>query len=150
MTRCPWCARDGRRGCPAHVDRWKTWAWFAAAVCFLLVASWIVWLAMQAASPTTAAGSVTVTAAVSPVDVFDRAERHPSRGIPRVIVPTSAPTTSTTRPTPAGADLGVFETTCYGPPDFPAGQHTSSGQPVGPGSIAADPAMIPRGTRLPR
>lgn len=87
--------------------------------------------------------SVTVAAiAPSPVDVFDRAERHPSRGIPRELVPTS--TTSTTR----AADLGTFETTCYGPPDFPAGQHTSSGQPVGPGSIAADPAVIPRGTRL--
>lgn len=62
---------------------------------------------------------------------------------------TTAPptTTTTTRPSPT-TELGTFRVTCYGPPLFPAGQTTASGDPVGPGSIAVDPAVIPLGTVL--
>lgn len=42
----------------------------------------------------------------------------------------------------------IMQSTAYGPPDFPAGQHTATGAPVGPGSIAVDPSVIPLGTRL--
>ncbi len=41
-----------------------------------------------------------------------------------------------------------MEATAYGPPLFPRGQTTRSGEPVGPGSIAVDPSVIPLGTRL--
>lgn len=76
---------------------------------------------------------------------------------PLVTIPTtttsSTTTTTTTRPparttVPNRTDLGVFKITCYGPPHFPAGQTTASGAPVGPGSFAVDPAVIPLGTRL--
>lgn len=92
---------------------------------------------------------------------------HATRGIPRSLPPTS--TTSTTRrpasttttaglranagPSalpPAGGRryLGRFRVTCYGPPRFYAGKGTASGEPVGWGSIAASPAVVPRGTSL--
>lgn len=38
--------------------------------------------------------------------------------------------------------------TAYGPPDFPAGQRTASGRPVGSGCIAVDTRIIPLGTKL--
>lgn len=80
----------------------------------------------------------------------------------------STSTTSTTRPAPptsgfapsneeakevhphvAGELIGRFTVTCYGPGDgFPAGQHTATGDPVGPGSVAVDPRIIPLGTEL--
>lgn len=42
----------------------------------------------------------------------------------------------------------TMEATAYGPPLFPEGQTTKRGDPVGPGSIAVDPSVIPLGTRL--
>lgn len=84
----------------------------------------------------------------------------PAEG-PLFVAPPTTTTTSTTSTTVGRAhpvtaparslgaqDLGVFKVTCYGPPLFPAGQTTASGDPVGPGSIAVDPRVIPMGTRL--
>lgn len=50
-----------------------------------------------------------------------------------------------TAPTPTSWTVRV---TCYGPPQFPAGKHTATGRPVGPGSLAVDPRLIPLGTEL--
>lgn len=63
--------------------------------------------------------------------------------------PASVPRGETTSTTAGDvAELGTFRVTCYGPPLFPAGQTTASGAPVGPGSIAVDPAVIRLGTGL--
>lgn len=44
--------------------------------------------------------------------------------------------------------VGLVRVTCYGPPQFPAGQHTATGRPVGPGSLAVDPRLIPLGSTV--
>lgn len=88
------------------------------------------------------------------------AARQPSPAETRLFMaPPSTTTTSRTSTTvasrhvhrvtsPAIGDLGVFRVTCYGPPVFPAGQTTATGAPVGPGSFAVDPRVIPLGTHL--
>lgn len=98
---------------------------------------------------------------IPPVELDQRPElTRAARGIPRSLPPSTTsttarrPTTSTTsRPAPAAPAagrryLGRFRVTCYGPPQFYAGKRTASGAPVGPGSIAASPAVVPRGTSL--
>lgn len=80
---------------------------------------------------TTSSSSTTTTAVPVPPPSTRVAEpEHSSRGGGR------------------GEDLGTFRVTCYGPPLFPAGQKTATGAPVGPGSIAVDPAVIRLGTKL--
>lgn len=99
------------------------------------------------------------------------AQLMPSIGATRVgsFIPAPAPTTSTSTTTSSvppptspphtsppqragrgrtapGTLLGTFRVTCYGPPQFPPGDTTASGRPVGPSSIAVDPAVIPLGT----
>lgn len=73
----------------------------------------------------------------------------PSRGIPRERAKPSREIAGTTENGYGGREhLGRFRVTCYGPPAFPAGARTATGDPVGAGSIAVDPRVIPLGTRL--
>lgn len=67
---------------------------------------------------------------------------------PASVSPRGETTSGGSAGTAVTGDLGVFKVTCYGPPRFPAGQTTASGDPVGPGSIAVDPSVIPMGTVL--
>lgn len=100
---------------------------------------------------------------IPPLELDQRPElARTSRGIPRSLPPsttstTRRPTSTTTSRPPAPAPavrtsgrryLGRFRVTCYGPPQFYAGKRTASGAPVGPGSIAASPAVVPRGTSI--
>lgn len=120
----------------------------------VLLALLVVWLAPCDSEPERSSVGYRVTAAgaASPVE----AELIPPISLERTT--TTSTTTTTVPPTTStssavanaapGRDLGVFRVTCYGPPMFPAGQTTASGDPVGPGSIAVDPSVIPLGTRL--
>lgn len=68
-----------------------------------------------------------------------------------VVAKAAHPPTSSSPATGYGygpAELGRFTVTCYGPPQFPAGKHTATGAPVGPGSVAVDRRVIALGTRL--
>lgn len=69
--------------------------------------------------------------------------------LPPLVLEQPATTSTSSAPSSHGRRLlGTFKVTCYGPPMFPAGQTTYSGQPVGPGSIAVDRQVIPLGTVL--
>jgi 3D (Asp-Asp-Asp) domain-containing protein len=60
-----------------------------------------------------------------------------------------SPSTTNAAPSIGGLRyLGEFRVTCYGPPVHPAGAVTKSGAPVGPGSMAVDPSVVPLGTFL--
>lgn len=73
--------------------------------------------------------------------------------------PASSSTTSTTRRPSSDIRPKAFSpnvtprtfpvrVTCYGPPQFPAGQHTATRRPVGDGSLAVDPRLIPLGSTV--
>jgi 3D (Asp-Asp-Asp) domain-containing protein len=158
----------------AYRVRWSL-TWAAIGVLALLLAWLIGTLAHQAARNPPTTTSTTLEAAA---ELEERIPPlHASRGVARSTIleaPTSpASSSSTTRPPPAtsttvavpvakpeaphvagygygpsSSSLGRFRVTCYGPPQFPAGQRTATGRPVGPGSLAVDPRVIPLGTRV--
>jgi 3D (Asp-Asp-Asp) domain-containing protein len=157
-----------RRPPPTHKDdvayraRWSL-TWAALAALALLLAWLIGTLAHHAArNPPTTTSTTQAAAAVAEVE--ERIVLHPSRGDARSAIvdppPTSPASSSSTTPPPATSTtvaipvalcsrpLGRFRVTCYGPPQFPAGQRTATGRPVGPGSLAVDPRVIPLGTRV--
>jgi 3D (Asp-Asp-Asp) domain-containing protein len=159
----------------AYRARWSL-TWAALAALALLLAWLIGTLAHHAArNPPTTTSTTQAAAAVAEVE--ERIVLHPSRGDARSAIvdppPTSPASSSSTTPPPAtsttvaipvakpeaphvasygygpsSSSLGRFRVTCYGPPQFPAGQHTATGRPVGPGSLAVDPRVIPLGTRV--
>lgn len=128
--------------------------WAALLVLFAAVAAgFLAGSAWGAESGPSSAGNPVVTTSTSSSTTTSTS----STTTTSTTTTTVAPTTSTTAagtvnrvagPSSGGRLLGSFRVTCYGNPLFPAGQVTKSGRPVGPGSIAVDPSVIPLGTYL--
>lgn len=99
--------------------------------------------ASRSAPTTTTSTSSTTSTTEAPREAPTTAPEHRATGTSAAV-----DVEHDTDPATAGELIGRFVVTCYGPPDFPAGQHTATGDPVGPGSIAVDPRIIPLGTEL--
>lgn len=123
------------------------------ALLFVILASVLLVVELTPIDTSTSRGgySVPVAAAAAP-PLITTTSTVPAERIaptpPASVVHRGETTSTTSAGTAVTGDLGVFKVTCYGPPHFPAGQTTASGDPVGPGSVGVDPAVIPLGTRL--